>query len=1028
MPVRAMPERAHSYLLRSALVLLVLVAVAPPAWSQYFGRNKVHYKTFDFQILATEHFDIYYYPEEREGIDIAARMAERWHARLGHVLGHTLRGRQPLVLYASHVDFEQTNVIQGGIGEGTGGVTEPLRRRIVLPMAGPLADTDHVIGHELVHAFQFDITTTPGMQPGSGLAQLPLWFIEGMAEYLSIGSVDPNTAMWLRDAARKEELPSVEDLNDPEYFPYRWGQAFWAYVGGRWGDDTIRSMLDIGSQAGDPLVAIQQVLGLDDAQFSSDWHDAIRAAYGSVFEANTEPADVGTPLQTPRRGGGGELNIAPSISPDGKYLAFLSERSLFSIDLYVADAATGEVRHKLTSTATDPHYSSIQFIQSAGGWDHEGRRLAVATVTSGRPAVAVFDVESGDRVRDLVVADVDEVFNPTWSPDGTAICFTGMTGGLTDLFIVEVGTGDVRRLTRDAFAELQPAWSPDGSRIAFATDRFSSRLDTLDIGNYRLALLDPRSGDISPAPVFTSGKNINPQWGPNGESLFFIADRDGIPNVYRMSLPGGEVTAVTSVATGVSGITASSPAMSVASRTGTVAVSVYDDGKYEIYGVTPLAGATPALSPAGSAAALPPATGRRSDIDQVIANPVAGLPDADRAYETREYKSRLRLEALGQPTVALGASRYGAALGGGLSAYFSDMLGNRTLSTGLELNSGLTNNWSLKNTAAQVAYIDQSRRWNWGVVGGQVPYLSGGAQEFIASVDGEASLVDQLVINRQTERSAAGLVQYPFSRSRRLEFQAGASQISFDQVVQTRAYSLGTGQLLFDDTEEQSLGRSLTLGTASTALVFDSSVFGTTSPVQGTRYRLEAAPTFGSISYTNLLADYRRYLMPAPFYTLAARVMHYGRYGSGAEDSRFFPLFIGYPNLVRGYDMYSINPDECGNDQTTACPAFDRLLGSRMLVANLEFRFPLLRPFTGTSGRMYGPVPAELAFFADGGVAWNRGQTPSVFGGSRDGVASAGVALRVNLMGFAIGQFDLVKPFQRSRQGWMFQFSFSPGF
>ena len=232
----------------SARIRLVIVAAAAAclmapagASAQYFGRNKVQYKNLDFQILKTEHFDIYFYPSARESVDIAARMAERWHARLQKVLGHELRGRQPLVLYASHPDFEQTNAIQGEIGEGTGGVTESVRRRIVLPMGGPLADTDHVIGHELVHAFQFDITTRPDGAPGeTGAQRLPLWFVEGMAEYLSIGPIDAHTAMWLRDAARQETLPAIKDLDNPKYFPYRWGQAFWSYVGGRWGDECRR--------------------------------------------------------------------------------------------------------------------------------------------------------------------------------------------------------------------------------------------------------------------------------------------------------------------------------------------------------------------------------------------------------------------------------------------------------------------------------------------------------------------------------------------------------------------------------------------------------------------------------------------------------------------------------------------------------------------------------------------------------------------------------------------------------------------
>jgi outer membrane protein assembly factor BamA len=314
------------------------------------------------------------------------------------------------------------------------------------------------------------------------------------------------------------------------------------------------------------------------------------------------------------------------------------------------------------------------------------------------------------------------------------------------------------------------------------------------------------------------------------------------------------------------------------------------------------------------------------------------------------------------------------------------------------------------------------------MVGAQVPYLSGGINEFLATVEGEPAVVDQTVIYRQTERSVAGITQYPFSRSRRVELQAGVTQLTFDQILQTQAYSLNTGALFLDETHEQSLGNSLTLGNTSAALVFDTSNFGATSPVQGTRYRLEASPTFGTIKYTGLLADYRRYVMPAPFYTLAARVMHYGRYGSGSDDPRFFPVFIGYPNLVRGYDMYSIAPEECVPNAQSDCPAFDRLLGSRMLVGNLEFRFPLLRPFTGAGSNMYGPIPVEVGFFVDGGVAWNKGQKPSLFGGDRQGVSSGGVTFRVNLFGFAVGEFDIVKPFQRPTQGWMFQFNLSPGF
>jgi len=934
-----------------------------PVSAQYFGRNKVQYKKLDFQVLKTDHFDIYFYPAERDGIDIAARMAERWHARLERILSHRLRGRQPLVLYASHVDFEQTNAIEGELSEGTGGVTEPLRRRIVLPLAGPLADTDHVIGHELVHAFQFDITTRPNSPPGeNGAERLPLWFIEGMAEYLSIGPVDPNTAMWLRDAARQEKLPSIDDLDNPKYFPYRWGQAFWAYVGGRWGDEVIKQMLAMAADAGDYHVAIERVLHLKTKELSADWQAAIRSAYQPILSAATKPEEIGRVIVKGDKLN--ELNVGPSISPDGRYVAFLSERSLLSIDLYVADASSGRVLHKLTSTASDPHYSSIQFIYSAGAWDAASTRIAVATVVSGRPAIAIFNAQSGNREKEIPIPSVDEIFNPTWAPDGHAICFTGASAGLTDLYLYDLNASSLRRLTNDPYADLQPSWSPDGRRIAFATDRFSSRLESLDIGAYRLALLDVESGRIEQVRPFTDGKNINPQWSADGRALYFISDRDGIPNLYRVGLEGagaGDVAQLTSVGTGISGITNTSPALSVASTSGVATFSVYQDGGYTIYALEGSGNkpGAPLGAASRAAATLPPIDRPRSEVAALLADASFGLPapSAPTAYSVQSYSPKLSLEGIAQPTVGVGADRFGAAVGGGIALQFGDMLGNHELMVAAQIEAGVGGSYDFNNTAFQAAYLNRAHRWNYGIVAGQIPYLSAGFTSGIGAVQGELAEIDQTILYRQTERSAAGLVSYPFNRAQRIEFQGGVTQISFDQVVETTAISLNTGALLADTTNTTSLAQALTLGTSSAALVYDTANFGATSPVQGQRYRLEVSPTVGTINFTSLLADYRRYFMPASFYTFATRIVHYGRYGSGGEDSRLFPLFIGYPNLVRGYDVNTFDASECGN-VPNQCPAFDRLLGSRVLVGNLEFRFPLLRPF-GASQRMYGPVPVE---------------------------------------------------------------------
>jgi len=298
----------------------------------YFGRNKVQYRDFKFQVLKTEHFDIHFYPEEEAAARMTARLAERWYARISKVLNHELRGRQPIILYASAPHFWQTTALEGEMGEGTGGVTEAYKRRIVLPLAGPLHLTDHVLGHELVHAFQYDITNTNASSGNGGALNLPLWFIEGMAEYLSIGPVDPHTAMWVREAARREKLPDIDKLDDPRYFPYRWGQAFWAYVGGRFGDEVIGDMLRAGGAARAGYeAAIEGVLQVNTKDLSKDWHDALFQAYLPLAEVTKMPGAVARSVIKKRREG--EMNVSPELSPDGSKVVFFSERDLFSIDL-----------------------------------------------------------------------------------------------------------------------------------------------------------------------------------------------------------------------------------------------------------------------------------------------------------------------------------------------------------------------------------------------------------------------------------------------------------------------------------------------------------------------------------------------------------------------------------------------------------------------------------------------------------------------------------------------------------------------
>jgi outer membrane protein assembly factor BamA len=246
-----------------------------------------------------------------------------------------------------------------------------------------------------------------------------------------------------------------------------------------------------------------------------------------------------------------------------------------------------------------------------------------------------------------------------------------------------------------------------------------------------------------------------------------------------------------------------------------------------------------------------------------------------------------------------------------------------------------------------------------------------------------------------------------------VELRTGFRNLSYENRLITDAFTYPQGNFIGTREEELASADSVSLWQSSVALVRDTSVFGATSPILGHRFRLEAAPTQGTIDYVGALVDLRQYLMPFRPLTLAGRVMHYGRYGSGGEDVRLSPLFIGYQSLVRGYDTNSFSAAECGSASDLGCPAYDQLLGSRMLVFNAEARFPLFALFGAKN--LYGPVPIEVGGFFDAGVAWDSRSEPKLFGGQKELVKSFGATARVNLFGFAVLQVDYAKPIDRPR-------------
>ncbi len=566
-----------------AAILALTTLGAGPLAAQYFGQNKVQYRTFDFKIIQTEHFEIYYYPEERSAALDAARMAERGYARLSRILHHQFQGRKPIIVYASSSDMQQTNAADVGSAVA---VTEFFKHRMVLPFQGDYAEFEHVLQHEMVHQFQFDIYSRG--HPGGGVQTLisvnpPLWFMEGMAEYLSLGPINPETAMWLRDASLEGHLPTIEELSYGDIFPYHYGHALWAYIGEKWGDEVIGEILQTSATSG-VEAAFKRALGLSLDELSADWRDAVQTTFLPQLGDHYRARRVAQAALTRKRSRG-RIFLAPALTPDGREMAFFGDQGGFFIDLFLADAETGRVKRRLVKSTINKNYEDLRFINSAGTFSPDGRFFALAAKRRDRDDLVILDVKRGREVQRIKI-NLNGLQTPSWSPDGKQLVFTGFDGGLGDLYIINRDGTGLRRLTNDKYADLHPAWSPDGKTIAFVTDRGShTDFDQLRFGNLRIALYHLDAGTIELLGHMDEGKNIDPAWAPDGQSLAFVSDRTGISDIYLYDLTDGNIYQLTNLYTGVQGITPLSPVLSWARQADRLAFVYYEDGQYSVYSV-----------------------------------------------------------------------------------------------------------------------------------------------------------------------------------------------------------------------------------------------------------------------------------------------------------------------------------------------------------------------------------------------------------------------------------------------------------
>lgn len=516
----------------------ILFAYIPDAYSQ-FGKNKVQYKVFDWKLIQSKHFDVYF---SQGGYDLAqytAFVAESSLASLSKNLDHNISNRIPLVVFNSHNEFQQNNVIDEFLPEGVGGVTELFKNRILVPFEGNYEQFRHVIHHELFHGFMNDFFYGGSIQniiSKNITLNVPLWFSEGMAEFQSLNGLDKATDMFIRDAVLNNYLPPIEYNNG--YLAYRGGQSFLSFIADTYGDYKMGELMNNIKGLNDVDAALRETFKLSTEQLSEKWLKELKKTHWPEIATREDVKDFAKML-TNHMTEGGFYNVAPTISPRGDKFAFISNRDDF-FAVFLADIQTGEILDKVIEGNNTNNFEELQILTPGLTWSPNGRELAISVKAGDKDAVFVINVDNGDEKQ--LPIQLNSISQVKWSPFKNIIAFSGTNTKQSDIYIYDIAKNKLTNLTNDIFSDQTPSWTPDGKQIYFSSDRagyltnesippdfkmWNHDVDRKDV--YRINVED---GKIERITDSKDTKNGHVTFSEDGKKVLYVSDRNGISNIY----------------------------------------------------------------------------------------------------------------------------------------------------------------------------------------------------------------------------------------------------------------------------------------------------------------------------------------------------------------------------------------------------------------------------------------------------------------------------------------------------------------
>lgn len=893
------------------LVVIFFLLSVPLAKSQYyFGRNKIQYNQFQWHILKTDHFDIYFYPEMEALAEIGAYYAEESYRYLQDKFNHNLLKRIPLVFYSSHFHFEETNTLPYMVSPGLGGFFEFIKGRVVVPCDGSVDRFKQTIRHELVHVFQRSYLQR--IFKDHRLAQgksLPLWFIEGLAEYWSEGW-STEAEMVIRDGVLNNTIVPIQLIYQiyGTYLMYKEGQSILKFIAETYGEEKILRLHQNIWKKNSFSEVVKMTLGKDLKELDAEWLYSLKKQYYPLMADKQLPSMVS--IRITQMG----FNTLPAFHLENgtRKVIFLANRNGYSGIYQKSISDYGEDKPELLIQGEKtPELESFHLQKSRMDIDHD--RLAFVAKSGPNDILHIYDLNKKRIVQKFKFPSLVSLFSPAWSPDGSEIAISGLDqSGKSDLYLIRVENGKLTRLTDDYYEDRDPDWSPDGKWLVFSSDR----TETGEEGYTNLFLYDVTTSTIS---YLTFGRcsDTHPTWSADGNRIVFSSDRDGVPNIWIVERKTSESdsngrdfyfslyqTNMTKQTAVLKQVTRFATAALYPCWTDSLSIlfTAFENMSLQIREVPNIAEKLQTIHPV-----QPDSLNKLSGI---WAFPkISGVMKSSRVNYKRKFSLDIAQSQIIQDPI------FGTSGGG--EVLISDMLGNEQYYF-LVYNNAQTRSefWDGFNLA--VTRVDLTRRLN-----------------FATGLYRLAGLYYNNYEGYFFERRYGGFatVSYPLNKFERLGTSVNI------RYSDKNWYSFGQRRKAF-------------LLSNFVSYTHDNSLWGPTGPLDGNRLQITLGNTVdihhSNVNFTTVMLDVRKY------FRLSYRICHairvWGQFNQGKEP---LPFVMGGSWDLRGYKLWS-------------------LWGTKLALISNELRFPFIDqfymhfPFGGI-----GLNSIRGALFVDAGNVWD---------------------------------------------------------